>query len=123
MYSRLEAVIGQAHKVVANVDDEGARDRRRLDPLAVLVEDLEAAVHVLPEQREALQVRVRAEADVLAARRLRGRHGRVVVEDAVAAGVCGDGVKVRLGQVEREREDADESSCQADAFLPVGDAA
>lgn len=122
MHGRLEAVVGQAHEVVADIDDEGARDGRGLDPLAVAVEHLQAALHVLPQQGEALQVGVGAEADVGRVGGLRGRHGRVEVEDAVGARVRGHAVEVRLWQVEREREDAHQTPRQAQARLPIGDA-
>lgn len=111
MHGRLHAVVCQTHQVVAYIDDEGVLNGRRLDPLAILVEYLQAAVHVLPEQREALQVGVRAEPDILTRSGFLGRHGRVEVEDTVTAGVRRQRVEMGFGQVEGEGEDSDESSC------------
>lgn len=65
VHGRLEAVVGQAHEEVANVDDEGTGDRGGLDPLSVVHQDLEPPDHVLPENGKALEIRVRAQTDVL----------------------------------------------------------
>lgn len=47
-----EAVVGHTHHEIADVDDEGAGDRGRLDPVRVSVQDLETADRVLAQDRE-----------------------------------------------------------------------
>lgn len=85
VHGRLEAVVGQPGHEVANVDHESVLTRGHLDPLPVLGQHLQTPDIILPEEREALQVRVRAEADVDDALYRPFVLG-VVVEDAVAMG-------------------------------------
>ena len=123
MHGRLEPVIAQSHQVITDIHNDGISDRRRLDPLALLIQHLQPTHHVLPEQGEALQVGVRAEANVLAHRGLLGGHGGVVVEDTVAPGIRGEAVEVVFRQIETESENSDQTAGQFETFLPVGDAA
>ena len=60
---RGEAVVGPARHEVADIDHEGARDRRNVDPVARAVHDLEAGRRLLRQDREHLVVGMRADAE------------------------------------------------------------
>lgn len=78
---RLEAVVGHALQKVANVDHKGALDGRDLDPLTLVGQDLQPADVVLPQEGEALQIRVGTQSYVDGV--CRAFVLGVVVEDAV----------------------------------------
>lgn len=50
MYRRLELAVGLPLEILADVADEGTRFWRRVDPDAVLVEDLEGRDRVLEDE-------------------------------------------------------------------------
>src|SRR5439155_26560492 len=52
MLGRREKVVGPACQQIADIDHEGAGDRRCVDPAAILAANLETAIVVLPEQGE-----------------------------------------------------------------------
>lgn len=58
MDGRLEAIVGQAHQIVTDIDDECALDGTGLDPLTFRIQHLKTAAHVLPQQGEALEIGV-----------------------------------------------------------------
>ena len=58
MNGRLQSIIGQPHQVISNIDHERALDWIGLDPLPILTQYLQPTIHVLPQQREALEIRV-----------------------------------------------------------------
>ena len=94
-----ESVVGESHEVVADVDHDGVLDGRRLDPLSVFGQYLQAADHVLPEECETLQVGVAAQPDIFTRSHLFGRHGGIEIEYAIAAWISCHAVEVVLWQV------------------------
>lgn len=66
MHCGLEAIVGEAHEIVADVDNEGSGNWWSFDPLPVGSQDLEAAAHILPENCETLQIGVSPQTDIFA---------------------------------------------------------
>lgn len=116
------AIVGDSLQQIGNVDDKGAGDGPRVDPLPLGVEDLQPARLVLPEDGEEAEVGVRAERDLLErlGGRVRLRLG-VVVEQQRRVRIPDLGVKVRLGQAERQGKGAREGAGEREHGLFVGD--
>lgn len=110
MHRRLEPIIRQPLQEIPDIDHQRARDGPRVQPLVGRGQHLQPAGHVLPQQRQALDVGVRADADVdvLSVLGIGGGGAGVMDVDCVCAGGRHERVEVGLGQVEREGEDADE---------------
>lgn len=91
-----------------------------IDPFILIVEDLQAFVLVLPEQRQDLQICVRPNADLV---RILDRiltMAWVVVEGSVSTRVSCNRIEVCLGKTESVSDDADEATRDFQAGLPVG---
>lgn len=105
VHCRLELVVSDAAEEVTNVDHVAVRARRRIDPNAVGIENLQCLHGLLKYESEEVIVSVRPEANVGAA-----RGGlRWIVQNAHGThGKRRGSVKVVLGQVERKGEDLHE---------------
>src|SRR6266851_4409800 len=104
MRRRAEPIIGPARQKIADIDDEGSRNWRRLDPAAGgALAHLEPAIVVLPEQGNAAIIGMRRDAEL----QLVGlRILRWVVENLGALqrlGITRD--KEVFGQAEADRHD------------------
>ena len=97
---RGEAVVGPARHEVADIDDEGADDRRYVDPAPGAVQDLEARIAVLRQDRERLVVGMGADAEP----RFLGGARRIVQQPEGACGAVELVQEVALGQRQGERE-------------------
>ena len=102
MHRADEEIIRLPHEAIRNVDDKAIRHRPCPDPFPALPQHLQPARHVLVDDREALEVRVRPDAVLVV-------HAvlllRVVQDPHPGLGPLDVLVEVVFGQVQREGED------------------
>lgn len=66
MHCGLEAIVGEAHEIVADVDNESSGNWWCFDPLPIASQHLETTAHILPENCETLQIGVSPQPDIFA---------------------------------------------------------
>lgn len=118
VHCRHEEIICLPHEAIGNVDHKRALEGFRLHPVPRrLAQHLEPPARVLRHDGEALDVRVRPDA-VLVVDGVRLR--RVVQDSHAGLGVPRVRVKVRLGEVQGEREDVGEAAREVEELGVVG---
>lgn len=106
MNGALVYIIAESHHEVANVHHDGSLDGGRFDPLPLAVQNLQTTRHVLPQQREQLQIGMASQPHGVV-RYILFRRDWVIVEDPISARVRRPAVEIVFCEIKTQRKDLD----------------
>lgn len=120
MHRGLKPIVRKTLQEIANINHQRARYRPSIEPLVTGRQDLQTAGHILPQKSDALDIGVRANADVdvvIVFLEFIGWCSGIVYIKPVCTGVCGHRIKIVFWHVESEREDTDHLARECEAPL------